>query len=112
MQDKKFKIYFYFCAMSFFVLLFIILYYSFGYKYNIEAGKTIQTGMIILKTTPKDVTVYNNGQVVENNRTITSFFNNQIKIEELEKGKYLSLIHISEPTRRTPISYAVFCLKK
>ena len=29
-------------------------------------------------------------------------------------GEYedLSLIHISEPTRRTPISYAVFCLKK
>eukprot|EP01016_Furgasonia_blochmanni_P022557 TRINITY_DN2454_c0_g2_i10.p1 TRINITY_DN2454_c0_g2~~TRINITY_DN2454_c0_g2_i10.p1 ORF type:complete len:197 (-),score=25.90 TRINITY_DN2454_c0_g2_i10:65-655(-) len=26
--------------------------------------------------------------------------------------KNLSLIHISEPTRRTPISYAVFCLKK
>src|SRR5665647_1732276 len=24
---------------------------------------------------------------------------------------YISLIHISEPTRRTPISYAVFCLK-
>src|SRR5665647_698572 len=23
---------------------------------------------------------------------------------------WLSLIHISEPTRRTPISYAVFCL--
>src|SRR5665647_1821649 len=27
-------------------------------------------------------------------------------------GISLSLIHISEPTRRTPISYAVFCLKK
>ena len=27
-------------------------------------------------------------------------------------GLNLSLIHISEPTRRTPISYAVFCLKK
>src|SRR5665647_3304169 len=27
-------------------------------------------------------------------------------------AKHLSLIHISEPTRRTPISYAVFCLKK
>src|SRR5665647_3751937 len=27
-------------------------------------------------------------------------------------NEYLSLIHISEPTRRTPISYAVFCLKK
>src|SRR5665647_3723637 len=30
----------------------------------------------------------------------------------LEKVNKLSLIHISEPTRRTPISYAVFCLKK
>src|SRR5665647_3360296 len=28
------------------------------------------------------------------------------------RPEYLSLIHISEPTRRTPISYAVFCLKK
>ena len=29
-----------------------------------------------------------------------------------EAKRLLSLIHISEPTRRTPISYAVFCLKK
>src|SRR5678809_1193910 len=27
-------------------------------------------------------------------------------------SKYLSLIHISEPTRQAEISYAVFCLKK
>src|SRR5680860_1780573 len=32
--------------------------------------------------------------------------------ETLAAMGYLSLIHISEPTRRTPISYAVFCLKK
>src|SRR5680860_1646002 len=30
----------------------------------------------------------------------------------LGQSTILSLIHISEPTRRTPISYAVFCLKK
>src|SRR5680860_1864449 len=30
----------------------------------------------------------------------------------VREGGHLSLIHISEPTRRTPISYAVFCLKK
>src|SRR5664279_2206143 len=31
-------------------------------------------------------------------------------LEELARDLvYLSLIHISEPTRRTPISYAVFC---
>src|SRR5665647_3870477 len=29
-----------------------------------------------------------------------------------DAARPLSLIHISEPTRRTPISYAVFCLKK
>ena len=28
------------------------------------------------------------------------------------QAKELSLIHISEPTRRSVISYAVFCLKK
>src|SRR5680860_1364155 len=36
------------------------------------------------------------------------------ELSENKDGKTLlelSLIHISEPTRRTPISYAVFCLK-
>ena len=33
-----------------------------------------------------------------------------IAISSLEGWQ--SLIHISEPTRRTPTSYAVFCLKK
>src|SRR5665647_3846025 len=33
-------------------------------------------------------------------------------VKPLMEDLYLSLIHISEPTRRTPISYAVFCLKK
>ena len=33
-------------------------------------------------------------------------------LSELAEDILLSLIHISEPTRRTPISYAVFCLKK
>ena len=33
-------------------------------------------------------------------------------IVPIPEAVLLSLIHISEPTRRTPISYAVFCLKK
>ena len=40
-------------------------------------------------------------------RTYTRNPNNRV-----EKGKQLSLIHISEPTRLLSISYAVFCLKK
>src|SRR5680860_1428679 len=35
-----------------------------------------------------------------------------IELRKLQPHNGLSLIHISEPTRRTPISYAVFCLKK
>ena len=35
-----------------------------------------------------------------------------INLELIFSDIDLSLIHISEPTRRTPISYAVFCLKK
>ena len=36
----------------------------------------------------------------------------KISAQLLKAALTLSLIHISEPTRRTPISYAVFCLKK
>src|SRR5664279_6444077 len=35
-----------------------------------------------------------------------------VRRQERLRHFHLSLIHISEPTRRTPISYAVFCLKK
>ena len=36
----------------------------------------------------------------------------QQRVNVEHEMEHLSLIHISEPTRRTPISYAVFCLKK
>src|SRR5665647_3611025 len=44
--------------------------------------------------------------------TIESVETAVIDVEQGEGRMCLSLIHISEPTRRTPISYAVFCLKK
>ena len=37
---------------------------------------------------------------------------NQIMVVSRIQSQILSLIHISEPTRRVVISYAVFCLKK
>src|SRR5664279_2892125 len=48
-------------------------------------------------------------QVVES----TAFTaDDMINVGSIAPSWELSLIHISEPTRRTPISYAVFCLKK
>src|SRR5674476_1236492 len=34
------------------------------------------------------------------------------KLKQLDTDLFMSLIHISEPTRQAEISYAVFCLKK
>src|SRR5665647_1069114 len=55
---------------------------------------------------------YQNGQVLfpvsSSTKIFQTFKKNGIKEDIILT---LSLIHISEPTRRTPISYAVFCLK-
>src|SRR5665647_546939 len=53
----------------------------------------------------------------ELNGKVFSLLENKIVSGKKKTGRpgmdlWLSLIHISEPTRRTPISYAVFCLKK
>ena len=44
----------------------------------------------------------------------TFFAQHDITLQQidLDQGRLLSLIHISEPTRLLSISYAVFCLKK
>src|SRR5450756_2703578 len=44
--------------------------------------------------------------------TITSLTRTTINTQSGRSFIYLSLIHISEPTRLGMISYAVFCLKK
>jgi len=88
MIEKKFELYLYFCIFIFFFLLGIILYYSFGYKYNINENKTIQTGAIILKTSPKEVTIYENNKLYKNEKTIANLFSDFIKIENLESKEY------------------------
>ena len=56
------------------------------------------------KKLDKKMELYMTGEETELDRTV---------IDEIgDPLMHLSLIHISEPTRRTPISYAVFCLKK
>src|SRR5665647_1182992 len=53
-------------------------------------------------------------QLVAQDEPAVVTFHHQVKDSQvwLHLCDNLSLIHISEPTRRTPISYAVFCLKK
>ena len=60
---------------------------------------------------------YNEHRLIDVTRDFTDESEKDVEYatgaKDVEDEHYgLSLIHISEPTRRTPISYAVFCLKK
>ena len=96
--DKKFDLYFYACVAMFFILLAVILYYSFGYKYDINGGKTVQVGAIIVKTEPSKSDIYINGELFKNN-LLGDLFSDYAKIENLnpethnikiEKNDYFS----------------------
>lgn len=88
MKEKIFKIYLVLCVVIFFVLLLMTLFYSFGYKYNSEQNKIIQTGTIVLKNIPKDTYIYVDGNLVKNNFGVSVLFNNIIKIENLDPRTY------------------------
>lgn len=88
MKDKRFKAYFYLCISAFFFLLAYTLYYSFGFKYDPETGKSYQAGAIVVRTTPRDATVYKDGEAVENNGFLGGVFSPYLKIEDLEPKNY------------------------
>lgn len=85
--DKKFEVYFYACVTMFFILLAIILYYSFGYKYDLNNGKTVQVGAIIIKTEPKKSDIHIDGELFKNN-LLGDLFSDYTKIESLDPKTY------------------------
>ena len=88
MTNKKLKIYLYICITIFFVLLAIVLFYSFGYRYDIEKGETIQTGAIIIKTIPEDIDIYINDNLFENNNALNTLLTGYVKVENLNSDEY------------------------
>src|SRR5665647_3752084 len=56
------------------------------------------------------VTIAYHGKVAHHDSTGNSGVISEGDVQWMTAASGLSLIHISEPTRRTPISYAVFCL--
>ncbi|MCK5466719.1 hypothetical protein KAI56_04485 [Candidatus Parcubacteria bacterium] len=88
MLNKKLKIYLYICVTIFFVLLAVVLFYSFGYKYDTEERKTIQTGAIIIKSVPRDIDIYINDNLFENNNALNTLLTGYVKVENLNSGKY------------------------
>lgn len=88
MKDKRFKAYSYLCISAFFLLLTATIYYSFGYNYNPDKGEIFQVGAIVLRTTPKDATIYKDGEIVQNSGFLGGVFSPFIKIENLEPKSY------------------------
>ena len=88
MKDKRFKAYFYLCISAFFLLLTATIYYSFGYNYNPQTGESFQAGAIVLRTTPRDATIYKNEEVVQNSGFLGGVFSPFIKIENLRPQSY------------------------
>src|SRR5665647_2316811 len=68
----------------------------------VNDGSTDDTEKVALEISQKDNRIQ---YIKKENGGLSSARNAGLNIAKL------SLIHISEPTRRTPISYAVFCLK-
>ena len=76
--------------------------YSYGFK-PWTAKSAIADGETILKYIRETAEEYGLNQHIRyNHKVVSAHWSSQD----------LSLIHISEPTRPEPISYAVFCLKK
>ena len=75
---------------------------------NLKSGSVIINGKDISKLSPQD-RVKEGISFVPQTKNV---FAGMTVEENLEMGAFLSLIHISEPTRLLSISYAVFCLKK
>src|SRR5665647_3948956 len=83
--------------------------FTFGIGVGVTVAFTVGVGVAFEADAADDADVVA-GYVFCSSATICSNPNCLYEASPFEL-MLLSLIHISEPTRRTPISYAVFCLK-
>jgi hypothetical protein len=80
MQQKLRAIFFYLSVISFFIILPLVLLYSFGYKLDINRFRFIKTGLIYVQAVPEGAKVYLNGRYLKKTTPLS--------IEELMPGKY------------------------
>lgn len=88
MRYNKYKLYLYFCMSAFFLILAVTLFYSFGYHYDPDTGKSFQVGAIVLKVIPRDATITKDDEKVEQGGFLGGMFSTFTKIESLEARSY------------------------
>jgi hypothetical protein len=88
MEQKIRATLFYTSVISFFILLPLILLYSFGYKLDVSRFRFTRTGLIYIKTLPEGAKVYLNDRYLKKTTPVS--------IEELMPGEYkISLEFVS-----------------
>src|SRR5450756_540121 len=75
----------------------------------LQPGQQARVGRYAIRNDGVRVTDDGQKQMITGHLTV---FHDGKELDKAYPGKWLSLIHISEPTRLGMISYAVFCLKK
>eukprot|EP01016_Furgasonia_blochmanni_P021200 TRINITY_DN234_c0_g1_i6.p1 TRINITY_DN234_c0_g1~~TRINITY_DN234_c0_g1_i6.p1 ORF type:complete len:662 (-),score=162.63 TRINITY_DN234_c0_g1_i6:27-2012(-) len=114
-KEKKSKL----CSLLF--EQFIEIFYKTIFTNEVDSFKNrliyLQDALIDITEECRVQKVYTQGTFDRSHFTLLSAKRQVIRMHCIVSSEfitvlYLSLIHISEPTRRTPISYAVFCLKK
>lgn len=81
----------------FFVTASLVLFYAFGYRYSFERGIFVYSGSITLQTTPEDVVIRIDGDIVPKQRI--GLLNNSIHIAGLTPGEYY--LEVSAPGYKT-----------
>ena len=115
MQQKLRAILFYLSVIAFFIILPLVLLYSFGYKLDINRFRFIKTGLIYIQTIPEGAKVYLNGRDL--NKTTP------ISMEGLMPGKYKVSLELEsyypwsqtvslESGKTTPLDNIIFFPKK
>lgn len=90
------RIFFWTLFVLFWLVSATIIGYTFGYRFNFERGIFIYAGSITLKTTPQDVNIYLNGNLVPS--PSFSRLNNSYHIGGIRPGEYL--VEIKSPNHQ------------
>ena len=81
------RVFFWILAALFAITTSVVVFYAFGYRFSPERGIFIYGGSATLKTNPRAVEIYINGQPVS--RKKLNYINSSYHIDGLKPGSYL-----------------------
>lgn len=91
------KIFFWVMTLFFLVTASVVIFYAFGYRFNLDQGIFVYTGAVTVKSVPQKTDIYINGKQVSNKKT--NYLNSSYHINGLRPREYL--LEIKAPKYQT-----------